>query len=240
MNFKNIVIGIVVAGVLAIGAGVAYLYIAGGDGEVSQDINDVAEAIETEEDSVVFSIVSEESEASFSLDEDLRGARVTVIGTTNQVGGDFAINFANPSVSEVGIITINARSLETDNDFRNRAMRSDILQSAQDEYEFITFEPTSISGLPDNVEIGETYTFDIMGDLTIIETTSPVTFNAEVTIVSDTEITGSASTNILYGEWGLPVPSAPIIANVSEDADLTINFVARITVEEETEEAVEE
>ena len=204
MNLRNIIVGIVIAVLLVVGAGIAYLYIAGGDGEVSQDINEVSETIDTGAESTVFSIVSEESEASFSLEEDLRGNRVTVIGTTNQVGGDVAIDFTNPSASDVGTITINARSLETDNGFRNRAMRSDILQSAQDEYEFITFAPTSLSGLPDSVDVGETYTFDIIGDLTILDTTTEVTFNAEVTVVSETEITGSATTNILYGEWGLP------------------------------------
>lgn len=233
MNLKNILIGIVVAGLIVVGGGMAYLYIAGGDGEVSQDIGDVSEAIEGDGEAVVFSIVSEESEVSFTLEEDLRAVRTVVVGTTNQVGGDVAINFDTPSASEVGTITINARSLETDNSFRNQALRAEILNSAQDEYEFITFEPTSLSGLPDSVEVGETYTFDIIGNLTILDATNEVTFNAEVTIVSETEITGTASTNVTYGDWGIPVPSAPVIANVEDNADLAINFVARSGVSEE-------
>lgn len=233
MNLKNILIGIVVAGLIVVGGGMAYLYIAGGDGEVSQDIGDVSEAIEGDGEAVVFSIVSEESEVSFTLEEDLRAVRTVVVGTTNQVGGDVAINFDTPSASEVGTITINARSLETDNSFRNQALRAEILNSAQDEYEFITFEPTSLSGLPDSVEVGETYTFDIIGNLTILDATNEVTFNAEVTIVSETEITGTASTNVTYGDWGIPVPSAPVIANVDDNADLAINFVARSGVSEE-------
>ena len=164
-------------------------------------------------------------------------AAVVSTVTTPALAQSFDDIYGRSLVSDQGTITINARSLETDNGFRNRAMRSDILQSAQDEYEFITFAPTSLSGLPDSVDVGETYTFDIIGDLTILDTTTEVTFNAEVTVVSETEITGSATTNILYGEWGLPVPSAPIIANVSEDADLTIDFVARTTVAEATQEA---
>lgn len=233
MNLKNIVISIVVIGLLAVGSVFAYLYIAGGDGEVSQDIADVSQSIEGDGEAVVFSIVSEESEASFTLEEDLRGTRTTVVGTTNQVGGEVALNFDNPASSEVGTITINARSLQTDNNFRNQALRSDILRSANDDYEFITFEPTSLSGLPDTVEVGETYTFDIIGDLTIIDTTNEVTFNAEVTIVSESEITGSATTNVTYGDWGIPVPSAPLVANVEDNADLAIDFVARSGVSEE-------
>src|SRR5690606_7559537 len=143
-----------------------YLYIAGGSGEVIQDISDVAEEIEDAGDGVLFRIVPEESEVSFTLEEDLGGVRTTVIGTTTQVGGDIVINFDNPSASEIGTITINARSLETDQSFRNQAIRANILRSGQDAYEFITFDPTSISGLPDTVEIGETYNFDITGSLT--------------------------------------------------------------------------
>lgn len=231
MNLKNIIIGIVIIGLLAVGSGVAYLYIAGGDGEVSQDIGDVAQSVEANTESTVFSIVSDESEASFTLEEDLAGVRTTVIGTTDQVGGEIALNFETPSASDVGTITINSRSLETDNSLRTQALRANILRSADDDYEFITFEPTNLSGLPDNVEIGETYSFDIIGNLTIIDTTNEVTFNATVTIVSETEISGSATTNVMYGDWEIPVPSARNVANVTEDVDLAINFVARSATE---------
>ena len=140
MSLKNIVIGLIVIGVIAVAGVFGYFYYVGSTGEVSQDIGEVAEQIDDAGEAVVFRIVSEESEASFSLEEDLRGERVTVVGTTSQVGGDIAINFANPSVSQVGTITINAFDLRTDNTFRNGALRDRILLSSQDEYEFITFE----------------------------------------------------------------------------------------------------
>lgn len=227
MSVKNILIGIVVVAIAVVGGGLALLQFMAGDGEASQDIADVAEAVEASDDAVTLSIVSEESEASFTLDEDLAGVRTTVIGTTNQVGGEIAFNFENPDASSIGTITINARTLETDNNFRNQALRARILQSAQDAYEFITFAPTSLEGLPESLEVGETYTFDITGDLTIIDTTNPATFTTEVTIVSETEITGIATTTITYGDWGIPIPTAPTVANVEEDADLAIEFVAR-------------
>ncbi len=166
------------------------------------------------------------SEVSFTLEEDLRGVRTTVVGTTGEVAGDVLIDLETPSSSTIGVIRINARTLETDNNFRNRALRSEILQSAQDQYEFIEFTPTRISGLPENAVIGESYEFAVTGNLPIIGVTNEVTFTTTVTLDSEDQISGSASTTIIYDDWGISIPSVPGVANVTEDATLTIRFVA--------------
>jgi len=174
-----------------------------------------------------FSIVGEQSEASFTLEEDLRGVRTTVVGVTNEVGGTINVDMANPSASTIGTIVVNARTLETDNDFRNRALRSDILKAAQDDFEFIIFEPTSLDNFSaESVAVGDTLTFDITGDLTITGITQSVTFNASVIVDSDTQISGTATTNVLYADYGLSIPSVPSVANVTEDVDLVLTFVA--------------
>ena len=90
---------------------------------------------------VAFSIVSDESQASFTVEEDLRGVRTTVVGATSDVAGTINVVLGEPSQSTIGDILISARTLTTDNDMRNRALRSRILFSAQDENEFIVFEP---------------------------------------------------------------------------------------------------
>ncbi|MGJ3238048.1 MAG: YceI family protein [Anaerolineae bacterium] len=231
MNLKNIIITVIALFVIAIGGFAVYFFLAAGSGEASQDISEVAPTLADSEEGTRFRIVPAESQASFTLDEDLAGVRTTVVGTTDQVGGDLVINFDDPAQSEVGQITINARTLQTDNDFRNSALRANVLRSARDEYEFITFEPTELVGLPESVEVGETYDFQIVGDLTIIETTNPVTFDASVTITSESEISGSASALITYGDWDIPIPTAPRVANVDEQTTLAFEFVARTTEE---------
>jgi polyisoprenoid-binding protein YceI len=122
---------------------------------------------------------------------------------------------------------VNARTLATDNEFRNRALRSEILQSASDEYEFIEFTPTAVNGLPDSVTVGENYAFEIVGNLTIAGQTNEVTFSAEVTPQSEEQLTGSATAIVRYADWGITIPSVPSVANVTEDVTLTINFVAQ-------------
>ncbi len=177
---------------------------------------------------VEFSIVAAESEARFTLEEDLRGVRTTVIGATNEVGGRIMVDLADPSASAIGTILINARTLETDNSFRNRALRSQILRSAQDEFEFISFEPRTLSNFSaDTVVVGESISFDVSGDLTVAGATRAVTFNAAVTLDSETQISGSATVNLLHGDFGLVIPDVPSVANVTDDVDLTLEFVAR-------------
>jgi polyisoprenoid-binding protein YceI len=175
---------------------------------------------------VTYSIVAEESEVSFSLDEDLRGERVTVVGTTNQVAGQVRVDFSDPSASQVGTIRINVRTLATDNEFRDRAIRGQILRSQQPEFEFAQFVPTSISGLPDSVAFGDTVQFEMVGDLTLRDVTQPVTWQVTVTPVSETRLEGTATATIQRTPFGLEIPSVPGVANVTEDVELAIEFVA--------------
>lgn len=184
--------------------------------------NDVATG-----ETVAYAIVGEQSTASFTLEEDLRGVRTTVIGTTNEVGGTINVNMENPAESSVETIVINARTLATDSDMRDRAIRSRILNSAQDEFEFILFEPTELSNFSaDSVAVGETISFDITGNLTVKDITQVVTFNASVTIDSETQISGTATTQVLRSDYGLVIPDVPSVANVTDEVALAIDFVA--------------
>jgi polyisoprenoid-binding protein YceI len=172
----------------------------------------------------VFTIDSAASQVRFQLDEDLRGARTTVVGSTDQVAGQLSVNLADLSQTQVGVIQINARTLATDNNFRNRAIQNEILDTGQ--FEFITFTPTGIEGLPASVTIGEPVSFTLVGDLTIRDVTLPATFVVEATPVSETQITGTATAVVNRADFGLDIPSVPNVANVEEEVELYIDFAA--------------
>ena len=229
MNSKRFWLGVVVALVLVAVAAAAFIWFSGGSGEASQAIDAPtldAAASDAEGSATTFNIIPEESEVRFLLDEDLRGQRVTVVGVTNQVAGQLAVDFAAPANSEVGVIRINVRTLATDNEFRNRAIRGQILQSQNDEFEFAQFTPTAISGLPETLTIGEPITFQITGDLLIRDVSQPVTFETTVTPVSETRLEGQARAVIQRGDYGLTIPSVPGVANVEEEVELEIDFAA--------------
>ncbi len=188
---------------------------------------DAAAAASSTSGLTVFNIDSTQSQVSFTLTEELRSVPTTVVGTTDQVAGQIAVDFSDPkTTAQVGEIRINARTLATDQDMRNRTIRGQILQSSQDQYEFITFQPTAISGLPDSITVGEPVTFQITGDLTIRDITQSVTFDVTATPDSDTQITGKATTTVQRSDFDLNIPSVPQVANVSEDVQLQIDFVA--------------
>jgi polyisoprenoid-binding protein YceI len=176
-------------------------------------------------DAIINAQISQaESQVRFELDEDLRGQRNRVVGTTDQVSGEIAVDPNNIPASRVGTILINARTLLTDNSFRNRAIQNEILDTG--EFEFITFEPTEITGLPSSGSIGEEISFSITGDLTIRDISRSVTFDVTVTVVSETQMVGSASAVIDRTDYNLNIPSVPNVANVEEEVELYIDFVA--------------
>jgi polyisoprenoid-binding protein YceI len=190
------------------------------------DPADTAAEVEIEGSSgpVIYQISSAGSQVRFELDEDLRGVRTTVVGATNQVAGQFAIDMNNLTQTQVGVIQINARTLSTDNSNRNRAMQNEILDTGS--YEFIIFTPTAVTGLPSSAGVGDTFNFTIEGNLTIRNITLPVVFSVQATAVSESQITGTASTLINRGDYDLTIPNVPSVANVEEEVELYIDFTA--------------
>ncbi len=173
---------------------------------------------------VLARIVPEESEVRFLIDEVLNGSPKTVVGTTNQVAGEISVDPNDPSQTRVGVIQVNARTLTTDSGMRNRTIANRILQTGQ--YEFITFMPTSIVGLPEQGAIGPAYSFQIVGNLTIRDVTKEVTFDVSATAQSESRLEGSATTTIRYADYGISIPSVPQVASVGDEVKIEIDFVA--------------
>jgi polyisoprenoid-binding protein YceI len=172
----------------------------------------------------VYEISPADSTVRFELDEDLRGERQTVVGSGNGVAGQIAADFNDLSTAEIGVIQIDATTLETDRSMRNQAIGRWILETGN--HQFITFTPTAIEGLPESAAVGEELNFTISGDLTIRDITQPVTFNVTATAVSETQLSGTASAVIQRGDFDLTIPNVPNVANVEEEVELYIEFVA--------------
>ena len=172
----------------------------------------------------VFQISQDESEVRFIIFEELRGQPVDVVGRSNQVAGELAVDPADLSSAQVGVIQVNARTLVTDEDRRNQAIRNRILNT--DTYEFITFTPTEVRGLNGSAAPGDTQTFQLAGDLTIRNVTQPVVFEVTVTAEAADRLKGSATATINRADFNLIIPSVPSVANVGETVKLELDFVA--------------
>ena len=176
--------------------------------------------------SVVFKIDQSQSKATFTLDEKLAGNPKTVVGTSPGVSGDITVNPADPSQSKIGTIQIDASQFATDSGFRDRAIKNFILQTSKEGNKFITFEPTTIEGLPTKVDTGAAISFKVTGNLTIRGVSQPVTFETTLTQKSDTELSGTAKTTVKRSAYQLEIPSVPSVADVTDDVALEFTFVA--------------
>lgn len=214
-----------------IGGGVVVLILAGifywsffREAEVaSEAIRDSVIELESSA-GTVFTIDASQSTASFTIAEILRGEDFVVLGETDQVGGQVAFDSNDPTSAEIGEIVINARTFVTDSDMRNNAINNRILFT--DEFEFVRFQPTAINGMPASVAVGDSVDVEIVGDLTIMEATLPVTFDTTLTFESESSITGSAETTIVYADFGVEVPLTPSVSFVADELTMMLDFVA--------------
>jgi len=149
----------------------------------------------------LFRIVPEASEARFSVYETFPEG--TAVGRTNQIAGDILVDANNPPNSQIGTIRINLRTLRTDDPDRDRSIRCCVLLTAQDAYEFTDFVPTATVGLPSQVQIGDTFSFQVTGDLSLRGNVRSVTFDVTLTASSADEIRGSATATVNRTDFGI-------------------------------------
>lgn len=221
---------VIVIAILLVGAGAAffaYIWFAGGTGEATTET--VAETVQpVEEFSVVYSVNGAQSEARFLIDEVLRGAPQTVAGVTDQIDGSIAIGFEPPSV-EIGEFVINLRTIRTDDEVRDRTIRTLILQTNRDEFEFAYFRPTTIAGVPSTIAVGDTLDLVVTGELTVRDVTTTTDFDMTIEVVSESEIRGTARTVVRWDDLEIVIPYVggdSIVQAVDDEVRLEMDFVA--------------
>lgn len=146
----------------------------------------------------------------------------TAVGRTKGISGDITIDFAQPAKSKLSEITIDVSRLTSDEGRRDNFIRRNGLQSSS--YPQVTFVTTSIEGLPDQIKAGDQFDVTIIGDMTVKETTKPVTWKATIK-VEDGKVSGSASTEILMSDFGVGPLQVPLL-RTEDKMLLFLDFVA--------------
>lgn len=173
--------------------------------------------------------LQDSSEARFYIDEVLLGNDKTVVGVTNDVTGTVTFDASNPQAAEVSTITIDATTLSTDDNRRNNQIQQRILETSDEANATISFTPTSISGLPESVAVGDSFEVILEGDLNLHGITNTVSFPTTVTYSSEGELTGIGQTTILLEDYAITIPSVPIVANTGDTVILELEFVAALS-----------
>ncbi len=233
--------------ILAIaGSAFAWFWFSGGSGEPSTELTTPTLAGQTttsvattttagegattpaaESSNGAFVIQQDRLQATFTLDEVLRGDPTTAVGTTSELAGQFVLDLEDLSQTQFSDFVVNARTFVTGSSTRDRAIRGPIiLNSASDDFEFITFAVTDSVGLEGAAAVGDTFTFTLVGDLTIRDQTNEVEFEVTATLVDESTVEGTATTEVLRGDFGIGIPSVASVADVTDEVTLQMEFVA--------------
>ena len=180
-----------------------------------------------------FDIDAEHSEVSYEAEEDFLNGAVerlgkvlglfNAIGTTNAIiGGLVFVEGDTPSIV-ASQFEVDLRTLKSDDDRRDQRLREKFLES--DLFPLAEFQATGIENFPQNYAAGETFTFQLLGDLTIHETTHPAIWDVAATF-EENSISGTAQTVVMMADYGIEIPVIPGILTVTDGITVTVKFEA--------------
>lgn len=192
-----------------------------GDSVEHQCVTDLGTS-EVPDNAAGYVIASEESQATFTVTEELAGSGLNdAVGTTNAVIGMLLID-ADGNPLPCSRIDVDLRTLVTD-ESRRDARIQDALNT--DQAPVATFIVTEVTGLDGPLVDGSETKLTLVGNLSINGVEKQVSWDATVTI-ADGKITGSASTVIRFDDYGVEKPVMGPVMSIEDEVHLTIDIVA--------------
>ena len=184
-----------------------------------------AEPAEASQGATTF-VLGEGTVARYKVEEELaRQGFFVATGETTEVVGRIAFDEGGGVIADESSIVIQAGTLRTDSDRRDRYVRERTLLTAQ--YPEVVFRPSSVEGLPSPIsDASGTVEFTISGDLTVRDQTRPVTWN--VTAEFGDIITGIAVIDITFEQFAMDKPSVAIVLSVEDTIRLELAFVGSL------------
>lgn len=173
---------------------------------------------------VTFKVVPAETTVQYAVDETFLNENNrlnTAIGKTNQVTGEFLVDLNNPAQIQFGEFTVDISTLTTDSSRRDNAIRGRWLESSR--FPLAKFTVSQLIGFPNNPQEGQELTFQMEGNLTVRDTTRPLTWNVKA-VKSGNRLTGEATTFLMMKDWGVEPPNIAGVLIVKDGVNLTINF----------------
>lgn len=146
------------------------------------------------------------------------------VGVTSQVAGGVALDEDGTVIPALSKFTVDVTNLTSDQARRDGYVRNRVLETAQ--FPQVTFAATSVRGLPKGAAAAKgnaSYTFQVLGDLTVHGVTRPATWQATAKRDGAT-VTGSASTAFTFADFGLNQPRVPVVLSLSDTIRLEYDF----------------
>lgn len=157
--------------------------------------------------------------AGFRVDEELTIGETTAVGRTDAVTGsitvaDGMLTEAELAVDLTGIVSNDSR--------RENAIRNAL---DTDEFPQATFVLTQPVALPEEILDGEPVVVDAVGDLAIHGVTNQATFALTANVRDDGIAVVTGSTDIVFEDYGVTAPSAPIVVSVDDEGTVEVQLL---------------
>ena len=149
-------------------------------------------------------------------------------GETDAVAGQIVFDADGGIVADASRIVVQAAALTTDSDRRDGYVRNRTLLT--DTYPEVVFVPRSIDWTaPPPGELPDAQDFTITGDLTVRDQTREVTWDANAEFGDDGSVTGFASVQFTFDDFGMDKPSVAIVLSVEDEILLELDFVGTMS-----------
>ena len=123
----------------------------------------------------------------------------------------------------MGEIVVDISQLTSDESARDNAIRRNWLESRK--YPLARFKPTELRNLPAQVVEGRPFTFQMVGDLTVHETTKQVVWDVTATLRGD-ELEVMATTGFKMSQFNVKPPNIAGFVRAEDDLELTLDLTA--------------
>jgi polyisoprenoid-binding protein YceI len=167
--------------------------------------------------------IADGTTASYRVREQLVGIDFPndAVGNSNAVTGTLVLAPDGSIDSARSKLTIDAKSLKSDQERRDGYIRSRTLEA--DKFPTIDFVPRRIQGVPSPLPLDGQAGFQLTGDLTVHGVTKEVTWQGVATFTKD-QVAGRATTSFTFETFGLAKPQIARLLSVDDKITLEVEF----------------
>lgn len=171
-----------------------------------------------------FVLAIDGNEARYRVREQLVGFDLPndAIGKTSQVQGSILIGADGRLVRDSSSFTVDLKTLESDQTRRDGFIKRNTIQT--DSFPNAVFIPASAQGLPAVLPATGDLTFTLTGDMTIHGITRPTTWQVKAKRVASGAVTGTATTEFKFGDFGMTIPKVGRVVSVDDKIILEYDF----------------
>jgi polyisoprenoid-binding protein YceI len=145
------------------------------------------------------------------------------VGTTESVTGAIVIRPDGSIAADASKITVDLRTLKTDEDRRDNFVRENTLETKR--YPLAEFVPKRATGLPNPLPSSGNATFQLIGDMLLHGVTAETAWDVSATFAADA-VTGKATTKFNFAKFKITVPQ--VFGLLSVDDDIRLELEVRL------------